>query len=459
MDIKFNTLKATFNGIKNIREEINSIFAKLDSKVVKLKDMYKDFVEHNSTKLFIFGLDSFYFQNKMIDNEFSDMKKFYELIMNRMYYEYYSLHKIIMEYVINTLADDEKLIAMIRNKPDYPKYKVLEPYKYYDFSLIAELHDDITNLLFAMNNYLSNKKHILTIYQLRSDVGLNINNFVSTYEFKVASIEGQIELFCRYIDFFHELHLKYMHRFAMKIQIIYRQVNRDINLDEVSLTNKSDKKQHMNNNMKHEIDKKTFNELRTSIHIDQHPAEIFYDGDDLSTDKDIIDFNNHIKIINDISKRIETNKSLSVNDRSFMSMSLRNIRSHSTSIINDDLSEHVEEEHVEEEHVEEEHVEEEHVEEDHVEEDHVEEEHVVEDHVEEEHVVEEQVEEEHVVEEQVEEEHVEEEQVEEEHVVNNIHIETVEVMPNTQNNDDWFEDFVQVNNKKKKSNKKNKKKK
>jgi hypothetical protein len=413
MDIKFNTLKSTFNGIKNIREEINSIFANLESRVVKLKDMYKDFVEHNSTTLFIFGLDSFYFQNKLIDNEFSDMKKFYELIMNRMYCEYYKLYKIILEYVNNKLADDAKLIDMIRNKTEYPVYKDLEPYKYYDFSLIDELHDDITNTLIAMNNYLSNKKHVLTSYQLRSDVGLNINNFVSTYEFKVSSIEGQMELFCRYIDFFHELHLKYLKRFAMKIQIIYGQVNHDINFDEVSLTNKSDKKQYMND-MKHEIDKKTLKELRSSIHIDQHRGELSSDSDESSTNKDIMDFNNHIKTINDISERIESNKSPPISDVPFMSMPFKNTPSQSTLLVNDDSLEQVAEEPVVEE---------------------------------------------LDVDEQVAEEPVVEESVVEESVVNNIHIETDEVIPDPQNNDDWLDGFVQVNNKKKKSNKKNKKKK
>jgi len=330
MDIKCNILKETFDGIKNIREEINSIFSNLETRVIKLKGIYIDLVKHNSTKLFLFGLDSFYFQNKLIDTEFSDMKKFYELIMNRIYCEYYKLYKIILEYVINKMSDDVKLIAMISNKNTYPVYRDLEPYKYYDFSLIDELHDDITSTLIAMNNYLSNKKRLLMIYQLRSDVGLNINNFVSTYEFKVSSIEGQLALFCSYIDFFHELHLKYLKRFAMKIQIIYGQVNHDINFDEVSLTNKSDKKQYMNE-MKHEIDKKTFRELRSSVHIDQHRGELMSDSDESTSDKEVIDFNNRIKNIIKISDQIESNKETPIisdepnSDMPFMSMLFRKV--------------------------------------------------------------------------------------------------------------------------------------
>jgi hypothetical protein len=313
MDRKFDTLKSTFHGIKNIREEINSIFANLEVRVIKLKDIYKEFINKNSTTLFIFGLDSFYFQNKLIDNECSDMKKFYDLIMNRMYCEYYKLYKIILEYVNTNLSDDEKFIDSIRNKNVYPAYKDLEPYKQYSFTLIDELHNDITDTLIAMNNYLSNRQHVLSSYKLRSDVGLNINNFVSTYEFEVASVEGQLTLFCSYIDFFHELHLKYLKRFAMKIQIIYGQVDHDINFDEVSLNNKSDKKQYMNE-MKHEIGKKTYRELRSSVHIDQHRGELMSDSDESTSDKEVIDFNNHIKAIIDISEQIESKKETPVSD-------------------------------------------------------------------------------------------------------------------------------------------------
>ena len=285
MEGRFNELRVKFNGIKDIREEINNIFGNLEQRVCKLKDIYKEFINNNNTTLFIFGLDSFYFQNKLIDIEFHDMKRFYDLIMNRMYCEYYKLYKIVMEYITNHLADDVKLIDSLKNKKNYPIYKDLEPYKKYDFHLIDELHDEIVSSLISVNTYLTNKKHLLVSYRMRSDVGLNINNFVSTYEFDVSSIERQLLLFCSYVDFFHDLHLKYLKRFITKIQILYGQINHDIKFDEVLLTNKSDKKKFMND-MKNEIDKKTMKELRSSIHIDKPNHELSSESDNDDDDDD-----------------------------------------------------------------------------------------------------------------------------------------------------------------------------
>jgi hypothetical protein len=338
MDAKFNELKLTFNGIKNIREEINSIFANLEQRVLKLKDLYKDFIDHNTTTLFIFGLDSFYFQNKLIDIEFSDMKKFYDLIMNRMYCEYYKLYKIILEYCHNNLSDDVKFIDAIRSKTQYPVYKDLEPYKRYEFSLIDELHDDITNTLVASNNYLNNKKHILDSYKLRSNVGLNINNFVSTYEFEVTTIDSQIGLFCSYVDFFHELHLKYLKRFITKIQILYGQVNHDIKFDEVSLSKKSDKKKYMNE-MKNELDKDTMRAIRSSIHVEKVKGDTSSDSEDSKEEEDIEvnEVNERIKSVIDISNNMQKNISPSTipdSDIPFMILPISNMETDdNTSVI------------------------------------------------------------------------------------------------------------------------------
>jgi hypothetical protein len=196
MESKFNEIKKTFNVIKDIREEINSIFANLEQRISKLKELYRDFINTNNSSLFVFGLDSFYFQNKLIDIEDNDMRKFYDLIMNRMYCEYYKLFKIISEYCKNNLNDDPKLIESLAKQNTYPNYKDLEPYKKYDFKFVDSLHEDITSTLININNYLSTKNHVLSSYKLRSDVGLNINNFVSTYEFEVSSINSQMHLFC-----------------------------------------------------------------------------------------------------------------------------------------------------------------------------------------------------------------------------------------------------------------------
>ena len=68
MDQKLNKVKHTFDKIKNMREEISGLFQNLDTRISKLKEIYNDFIKNNNSKLFVFGLDTFYFQNNSLTN-------------------------------------------------------------------------------------------------------------------------------------------------------------------------------------------------------------------------------------------------------------------------------------------------------------------------------------------------------------------------------------------------------
>ena len=82
MDQKLNKVKHTFDKIKDMREEISGLFQNLDCRISKLKEIYNDFIRNNNSKLFIFGLDTFYFQNNLLTNEYSFLKEYYNRIIN-----------------------------------------------------------------------------------------------------------------------------------------------------------------------------------------------------------------------------------------------------------------------------------------------------------------------------------------------------------------------------------------
>ena len=98
MEINLEQLKKNFSTIKDIREKVTNVFNILETHLSKLKKMYSEFVENNRQNVFVFGLDSFQFQSKLIDIEYDDMKRLFLAINNRMYCEYYKLYKIIAEY-------------------------------------------------------------------------------------------------------------------------------------------------------------------------------------------------------------------------------------------------------------------------------------------------------------------------------------------------------------------------
>ena len=264
MEINLEKLKRNFLTIKDIRCKVTNIFNILEGHLLKLKTIYAEFVENNRQNLFIFGLDSFQFQSKLIDIEYDDMKRLFLAINNRMYCEYYKLYKIISEYVKENIID-KKTLDLIKITNNFTVYKDLEPYKQYNFEMTQEIHENIILLLYEINEYIINKENELKIYRKKQDIGLNINNFVTTFNYSIIMIKEKSMLFISYIEFFHNLHTKYLQRFTMKMNLMFNQVTHDIQFDDSQQNTDIKKKELLNNYKTDNIDNSLIREIKRSF--------------------------------------------------------------------------------------------------------------------------------------------------------------------------------------------------
>jgi hypothetical protein len=230
MESRLLNLKNDFNNLINIRNNVKNIFEILQLRIDKLKLLYSEFIQNNKNQVFVFGLDSFHFQSKLIDIEYDDTKRLFMAIGNRMYCEYFKLNKIIIEYILNNIKD--KKITEIIKINNYPIYKDLEPFKEYKFETLMDIHENILKMVTVLVSELNNKENELTIHKTKQHIGLNIDNFVTTFNFNNNVMKERITMFITYIEFFHKLHSKYLKRFSNKIQLIYTDINNDIKFDE-----------------------------------------------------------------------------------------------------------------------------------------------------------------------------------------------------------------------------------
>lgn len=291
MENRISKLKVDFTHITTIRNNVKTVFDILQLRINKLKLFYSEFIKNNKNKLFVFGLDSFHFQNKLIDVEYDDMKRLFLAINNRMYCEYFKLYKIISEYVYENIND--KKITEIIKVNNFPVYKDLEPFKEYSFETTTEIHE---NILIAVNSIISNlntRESELNIHRDKQALGLNIDNFITSYNFELTIIKEKISVFLTYIEFFHKLHTKHLKRFSNKIQLMYTHINTDIKFDETIKINK-DKKQDLVNDLS------SNNEIKLSV-------EEFVETNDIITDEE------SIKLINDIIENKNENAHISEN--------------------------------------------------------------------------------------------------------------------------------------------------
>lgn len=232
MDARINQLTVSFKIMTGLKEETGGMMVDLVKKITKLKEIYSEFVKNNKQSVFIFGLDSFHFQGKLIDIEYEDMHRLFLAITNRMYCEYFKLYRIIMEYISKTI-NDAKILDTLKINNNYPIYKDLEPFKVYPFEIIHNIHDTIVTLLHSINGCIVNKEEELEGYRLKNNMGINIDNFVHTFNYNIIMMREKMVLFITYMEFFHKLHNKYLKRFTTKLHLMTNQINNDIKFDNI----------------------------------------------------------------------------------------------------------------------------------------------------------------------------------------------------------------------------------
>ena len=266
MDKRINNLKIDFTKVIDLKNENVKMFETLEGKIGQLKIIYSEFIKSNKENLFIFGLDSFHFQGKLIDIEYDDMKRLYSAITNRIYCEYFKLYKIVVDYITENIPDDRKIIDLINvNKNSYPTYKDLEPFKQYDFEIIQSVHETIITLLASIHNYFLNKENDLKQHQLKNATGLNIDNFIHTFNYNNVVLREKLTLFVTYIEFFHRLHTKYFTRFTTKMQLFTSQILHDIKFEDSVEMHKMKRKSMMQTLISEDIDKEILHDLKKSM--------------------------------------------------------------------------------------------------------------------------------------------------------------------------------------------------
>ena len=266
METRFVKLKSDFNNIITIRNSVKNIFDILQIRINKLKIFYSEFIKDSKHDMFIFGLDSFHFQSKLIDIEYDDMKRLFLAINNRMYCEYFKLYKIITEYILKNITDKKvKDNIKINN---YPVYKDLEPYKEYKFETIQDIHENILNFISILASMLSNKENELLIHKSKQSIGLNIDNFITTFNYNINVIREKINMFVSYIEFFHKMHTKYLKRFSNKIQLMHTHIDSDIRFDENLELSKDKKKELIASLNVENVNNILLNDLKKSMNSD-----------------------------------------------------------------------------------------------------------------------------------------------------------------------------------------------
>ncbi len=218
-------LKNSFKNIISIKREIGNTKNNVTTKLNELKQLYRELIKDNNKHIFLFCLDSFYYQYKIFAMEFEHIKKLRSILNNRMYCDYYKLHNIIIKFCKEHIQDDQL------NVQTFPVYKDLEPFQEYRIEDISLLHESILNLINTLYTETQTKSDTILHYNENHKVGFSISNFLNTLTHENRILQEQITLFINYISFFHISQQKQLKKLHVRVGDFFKEVDDNINMN------------------------------------------------------------------------------------------------------------------------------------------------------------------------------------------------------------------------------------
>ena len=219
-----------FQIVKQLRVDLNMIFGEIDDKLKILTQMYQELVKTHHDKNYMIGLDSFHFQNNLIQIEYDNMKNVFNFIDNRIYGEYYKLHRMLYDFIQREIKEKTIVEKLFISYKKYPIYKDLEPTKVYDFHITSEINNTIHNAIQELKDYLSAQKKEMSEEKKRSEMGLNIHSIIHEQVYNNIILEERIHMFENYLNTFISHHSKYFSRLTLKLKLMLGIVNEDFHL-------------------------------------------------------------------------------------------------------------------------------------------------------------------------------------------------------------------------------------
>lgn len=273
----------SFEQIKNIRLKIKSKLEYIHKTKENIKQNYLLYIknEHNND---FFGLDSFHFQNKLIEQEYAHVIKMYKFIDNRIYGDYYKLIIKIKSFMQLHLLPEQfdKIKELNYIQTTYPIYRDLNPYEEYDFDTIHNLHQDIIIILENATTIYNETKDKIHKYNEQIGLGMNIDNYIITNQHKNNQLITTIRLFNNYLNVYHKYHYELLYNYYEQLKLINKQINHKYEV------NKSKRQSFINNNMKVSFDIDNESKSPPPPHHLRQPQPLSHRSRDSSLDENII---------------------------------------------------------------------------------------------------------------------------------------------------------------------------
>ena len=208
--------------IMNLCEKIESTIEKLEVKNMELKTKFQLLSKHDITPLFVYSLDSVFFQFYVCNIQMENFKKIYDLIQNHIYCDLFKLHRMLCDYVEKHI--NEKKINALLNEGKYPTYKDLEKYKVYEKEVVKSLYDNIILIIDEINKYCKSGTKEFKKHEDSINNGFHYGKILQTFHFNTNVVQEQISLFQHFLNYSCNYHYEYLDKICNKINNLHSEI-------------------------------------------------------------------------------------------------------------------------------------------------------------------------------------------------------------------------------------------
>jgi hypothetical protein len=220
----YDLLGNEFNNIIEKRNNIKSKYKTLEDKLIAMKTKYTNLVESNKRKIFIYCLDSFFFQYKILLLELEHYNNIITSLFSRMYGDYYKLLNVIIEKCkeINFTIED------IGSMENIQAYKDVENKLEYKTEDLLKLHNNILVILKQMTIFYEKRDKEIKAQDETSDIGFSITSFIDTLSYENRTLYEQINLYNSYLQFYHSSQNSYLDKTYQKMNVFMNDIEKEI---------------------------------------------------------------------------------------------------------------------------------------------------------------------------------------------------------------------------------------
>ena len=204
-----------------MKDQVLNLKNEIHQELTSLKKVYTELSNKNKKKVFLFCLDSFFFQFKTFMMEMENIDKMRIMLNNRMYCDYFKLYGIISHYIKENVKDLEINDDEVKS---FPPYKDLEPLLEYKMENLKDLHENTLFLINKLHDKVVARNDDIDDYNVNHKIGFTISNFLNTLEYENTILKEQISLYINYTAFFQISQKKQLSRLLSKFDEFHKEI-------------------------------------------------------------------------------------------------------------------------------------------------------------------------------------------------------------------------------------------